>query len=71
MPVDNRNKRFSLIGFGSPVPRVLPDPDASFANANDRAMLEYLYHGTLTAAVTALREVLFKGMFRGMFRDMR
>jgi len=68
--IDTRDKRFSLVGFGSPVPRILPNPDASFANANDRAMLEYLYHGTLTAAV-ALKEVLFKGMFRGMFRDMR
>lgn len=70
MPVDNRNKRMSLIGFGSPVPRVLPDPDASFANANDRSMLEYLYHGTLTA-ITGQLEDIFKGMFRGMFKGMR
>lgn len=50
MAVDTANKRFSLIGFGSPVPRMLPIPDGAF-NAADRAMLLYLYHGLALGAV--------------------
>lgn len=44
MSVDTRNKRMSLIGFGSPIPTVLPNPDGSFNNY-DRAQLLWLYAG--------------------------
>lgn len=51
MAVDTVAKRYSLIGFGSPTPRLLPIPDGTIAAA-DRAMLLYLYHGiALSAAV--------------------
>lgn len=50
MAVDTRNKRFSLLAFGKPLPYVMPNPDGSFANANDRAQLVYLYHGLTPAA---------------------
>lgn len=43
MAVDTRNRRMSLIGLGSPVPRVLPHPDGAFDTANDRYMLVFLY----------------------------
>lgn len=43
MAVDSRNRRMSLIGLGSPVPRVLPHPDGAFSTANDRYMLVFLY----------------------------
>lgn len=43
MAVTTRNRRMALIGLGSPVPRVLPNPDGSFGNANDRLMLAFLY----------------------------
>lgn len=49
MAVDTRDKRFSLISFGSPIPNVLPNPDGSF-NAADRAMLIFLYHGLALSA---------------------
>lgn len=44
MPIDSRNKRFSMMGLGQPVPSVLPDPDGSI-DQQDRAMLLFLYHG--------------------------
>ncbi len=44
MAVDTRDKRFSLIGFGSPTPWNLPNPDGS-VDTQDRAMLLHLYHG--------------------------
>jgi len=44
MAVDTRDKRSSMIGLASPVPRLLPDPDGSFVAA-DRAMLLFLYSG--------------------------
>lgn len=46
MAVDTRDKRMSMLGFGSPVPRVLPDPAGGF-DAADRAMLLYLFHEDL------------------------
>lgn len=33
----------ALIGLGSPVPRVLPNPDGSFNSADDRYMLMFQY----------------------------
>ena len=68
--VDTRDKRMSMIGLGSPAPSILPNPDASFANANDRAMLEFLYWATLTAAVSNVTQSMLKGMFKGMFKGM-
>ena len=53
MAVDTRDKRFSLISFGSPIPNVLPNPDGSF-NAADRAMLIFLYHGLALSAPSIL-----------------
>lgn len=50
MAVDTAAKRFSLIGFGSPVPRMLPIADGTLSAA-DRAMLLYLYHGLSLGAV--------------------
>jgi hypothetical protein len=44
MSIDSRDKRMSMIGFGSPVPRVLPSPTGAF-DAAGRAMLLYLYYG--------------------------
>ena len=44
MAVDTRDKRFSMMGLGSPVPRVLPNPDGTIGD-QDRAMFIYLYHG--------------------------
>jgi hypothetical protein len=46
--IDTRNKRFSLIGFGSPVPAPLPLPDSTIS-AGDRAMLLWLYFGLALA----------------------
>jgi len=43
MAVDTRDKRMAMIGLGSPVPRVLPNPDGSFNSADDRYMLLFLY----------------------------
>ena len=42
--VDTAQKRYSLIGLGSPVPRLLPIPQGSF-EADDRALLVFLYSG--------------------------
>lgn len=44
MAVDTRDKRMSLLGFGAPVPRMLPNSDGAFENA-DMAQLLYLYPG--------------------------
>lgn len=57
MAVDTRNKRMSLIGFGAPTPRVLPNPDGTVAAA-DRAMLLYLYAGLDIAAATPIARTL-------------
>lgn len=47
MAIDIRDKRMSLIGLGSPIPRLLPFPDADI-DAEDRFFLIYLcsYFGT-------------------------
>lgn len=57
MAVDSRNKRMSLVGFGLPVPRVLPNPDGSLSDGADRGMLLYLYHG-IALETTALVPIL-------------
>jgi hypothetical protein len=51
LAVDTAQKRFSLVGLGSPVPRLLPIPQGSFA-ADDRALLIYLYAFGESAAET-------------------
>ena len=51
MAIDTAAKRYSMIGFGSPVPRLLPIPDGTIGNA-DRAMLLYLYHGISLGVLT-------------------
>lgn len=56
MSVNSRNKRFSLIGLGIPIPSVLPNPSGSF-DARDRAQLEFLYAGSLVY-LRRLAEVL-------------
>ena len=33
----------AMIGLGSPVPRVLPNPDGTFNTVNDRYMLMFQY----------------------------
>ncbi len=54
MAVDTANKRYSLIGFGAPIPRLLPIPDGA-VGGSDRAMLLFLYHGyALGAAILAV-----------------
>jgi hypothetical protein len=51
--IDTAQERYSLIGLGSPVPRLLPIPQGSFA-ADDRALLIFLYSGlSLGEAVAA------------------
>lgn len=52
MAIDTRDKRFSMMGFGAPTPRVLPNPAGTF-NAADRAMLLYLYHGLTLSSPAA------------------
>lgn len=52
MAVDTTQKRFSLIGFGSPVPRLLPLPQGAFI-ADDRALLLYLYSGIVLSGAVA------------------
>lgn len=54
--VDTRNKRMSLIGFGSPTPRLLPDADGTL-DAADRAMLLYLYPGLSLEAAAAIATI--------------
>lgn len=44
MPVDTRDKRFSLVGLGTPVPSLFPNPDGTIS-ASDRGMYLWLYHG--------------------------
>jgi hypothetical protein len=52
--IDTAQKRYSLIGFGSPTPRLLPIPQGTI-EADDRALLLYLYAG-LTLAEAAATE---------------
>lgn len=52
MAIDTAAKRYSMIGFGSPTPRLLPIPDGALSAA-DRAMLLYLYQGLSLGAVAA------------------
>ena len=52
MAVDTRDKRMSMIGLGSPVPSVLPNPDGAIGAA-DRAQLLWLYSGISLVAPSA------------------
>lgn len=75
MAVDTRDKRFSLLGFGSGLFKAAPNPDGGFASAGDRAFLAYLYPGiALGAATTTPTEVggstLF-GALNGLQRHPR
>lgn len=44
MAINSRDRRFSMLGLGAPIPRALPSVAGSF-DAAGRAMLLYLYHG--------------------------
>ena len=44
MAIDTRDRRFSMVGLGSPTPRIFPNPDGTIG-VFDRAMHLYLYHG--------------------------
>ena len=44
MAIDTRNRRASCLGVGSPVPRVLPNPDGSIIMV-DQQFLCYQYVG--------------------------
>lgn len=61
MAADSAQKRYSLLGLGSPVPRLLPIPQGTFG-ADDRALLLYLYSG-LAGAET------YSGGWGRAFRD--
>lgn len=58
MAIDTATKRYSMIGFGAPTPRMLPIPDGTIAAA-DRAMLLYLYHGLTVGAAAVPITVAF------------
>lgn len=47
MAVDSRDKRFSLLAFGKPVPQVFPNPDGSnWATSSERSAGGlWLYYG--------------------------
>ena len=46
MPVDDRNKRFSMLGLAFPSMRVLHNPDGTNAGTNnERIGYLYLYEG--------------------------
>jgi hypothetical protein len=66
MAADTAQKRYSLIGLGSPVPRLLPIPQGSFA-ADDRALLIYLYSG-LDAEAAVEAEIPSGGWVRRRHR---
>ena len=61
MSVDTAQKRYSLLGLGSPVPRLLPIPQGSLG-ADDRALLIFLYSGLAAEATVA--ETPSGGWFR-------
>lgn len=63
MAVDTPQKRFSLLGLGSPVPRLLPIPQGSFG-AGDRALLIFLYSGIDLGAAVAAAETYSGGWGR-------
>ena len=44
MPVDTRDKRFSMMGLLQPVPSILPNPDGTI-ETQDRAQYAFMYHG--------------------------
>lgn len=52
MALDTAAKRFSLMGFGVPIPQMVIVPDATVA-ASDRADLVMLYSGLALSALVA------------------
>ncbi len=55
MPVNTRDKRFSMMALACPNhTRVWPNPDSSFANQSDRQQLAYLYAGVMGAIIVTL-----------------
>lgn len=58
MSVDTRDKRFSMIGFGTPWRRQMQNPIGSI-DAPARAELLCLYYGITPAKVTIMRRTLF------------
>lgn len=52
MPVDTRDKRFSMIGLAAPFRRMLPTPNGGF-DAADRQQLQYCYRGILFGSPSA------------------
>ena len=58
MPVDTRNKRFSMLGLAFPVTRVFHNPDGGDANSNnERIHYLYLYEGIEPSGAGAAAEV--------------
>lgn len=54
MAVDTRNKRMSMIGLASPVPRLWPSPDGSLAANADRQMMLFRYAGIIAESVAVV-----------------
>ena len=50
MPVNTRNKRASCLALDMLLGRVWPNPDASLANAPDRAQMAYKYASVFAAS---------------------
>ncbi len=57
MAADNRDKRFSFLGFNMPVPAMMPDPDGSdWATTLERSQGLWLYAGiSIQAAQPTMR----------------
>jgi hypothetical protein len=71
MAITTNSERMSLIGLGSPVPRMLPEPDASIDSA-DRALLIFLYHlspGELVRATGLVRAIFSSKTPRIIFEE--
>lgn len=56
MAVDTAAKRFSMMGFGSPIPAMLPVPSGT-VGASPRADLLFLYFGLSLEVATAVSHV--------------
>jgi hypothetical protein len=70
MAVDTRDKRFSMMGFSLPIPKVLANPDGTIDSA-DRYQMLYLYSGiSLAGAPTETLLDYERGYMRGFMRGI-
>lgn len=68
MPIDTRDKRFTIIGLGDETSGLLPFPDGGFTTAADRKMLLGVYDLAVVVVLATFARYYAVGIETGGYR---